>query len=173
MNLSFYESSVESYLQILGSVRSILSKARQAAEEGNLDLEALVDFKLQESMLPFSFQIVSVWHQSLGAIQAMRSGEFTPPPKLGELDFAALEGLVDEAISELEKETPDDINALAGGAMVFRLGDREIPFTTSNFLTSFALPNFYFHATTAYDMLRMQGLPLGKKDFLGQMRVGH
>jgi hypothetical protein len=52
------------------------------------------------------------------------------------------------------------------------MGKTEIPFTCENFIQSFALPNLYFHATTAYDILRMQGAPLGKMNFLGQMRIG-
>ena len=57
------------------------------------------------------------------------------------------------------------------GEVIFRFRDFAIPFTTENFLLSFALPNFYLHATTAYDILRMKGVPLGKIDFLGQMRI--
>ena len=56
--------------------------------------------------------------------------------------------------------------------MVFKLGKNELPFTNQNFLLSFSLPNFYFHATTTYDLLRMLGVPLGKMHFLGQMKVG-
>ena len=55
--------------------------------------------------------------------------------------------------------------------MVFQLRDRQIPFTAENFVLSFSLPNFYFHATTAYDILRTKGVPLGKRDFLGHLRL--
>ena len=57
-------------------------------------------------------------------------------------------------------------------SMVFAVGERELPFTNENFLLSFSLPNFYFHATTIYNILREVGVPLGKVDFLGNMRVG-
>ena len=63
------------------------------------------------------------------------------------------------------------INALEGGSMVFEMGDRKIPFTTEDFLMSFSLPNFYFHAATTYDILRMKGAPLGKRDFMGRLRI--
>ena len=65
------------------------------------------------------------------------------------------------------------INALAGKPMLFKMGETEIPFTTSNFLLSFSLPNFFFHATTTYSILRMHGVPLGKMDYLAAMRVGN
>ncbi|MEM9622424.1 MAG: DUF1993 family protein, partial [Pseudomonadota bacterium] len=65
-----------------------------------------------------------------------------------------------------------EVDGLADKSLVFKLGEREMPFTNENFLLSFSLPNFYFHATTAYDILRMLGTPLGKMDFLGRLRVG-
>ncbi|HAC35243.1 MAG TPA: DUF1993 domain-containing protein, partial [Gammaproteobacteria bacterium] len=53
----------------------------------------------------------------------------------------------------------------------FAAGDMKLPFTTEGYVTSFAMPNFYFHATTTYDILRMKGVPLGKMDFLGQLQL--
>lgn len=123
-------------------------------------------------MLPFSFQVISVWHHSLGAIKGIKAGEFAPPPSMDGLDYASLRALVAEAIDELQAESADEINALEGKAMVFKVGGNEIPFTNVNFIQSFSLPNFFFHATTAYHMLRMHGVPLGKMDYLGALRVG-
>ena len=65
-----------------------------------------------------------------------------------------------------------DVNGLAGRKLVFKLGGNEIPFTAENFVLSFSLPNFYFHATTAYDILRSKGVPLGKRDFIGKLKMG-
>ena len=88
------------------------------------------------------------------------------------VDYAALQGIVDEALTSLQEVSRDTIDALEGKPVIFKLSGQEIPFTAENFITSFSLPNFYFHATTAYDILRMAGVPLGKLDFLGQLRVG-
>jgi hypothetical protein len=55
--------------------------------------------------------------------------------------------------------------------MIFKMRELKLPFTTENFILSFSLPNFYFHATTAYDILRVKGAGLGKRDFMGQMRM--
>jgi hypothetical protein len=60
---------------------------------------------------------------------------------------------------------------MEGKDVVFEIGGRKMPFTAEGFLMSFSLPNFYFHAATAYDILRMKGVPLGKRDFMGQMRM--
>jgi hypothetical protein len=55
--------------------------------------------------------------------------------------------------------------------VTFQFRDFKLPFTAENFLLSFSLPNFHFHATTAYDILRMKGVPLGKPDYMGQLRL--
>ena len=64
-----------------------------------------------------------------------------------------------------------DVEALEGRDVEFRLGNNRLPFTAENFFMSFSLPNLHFHATTAYDILRMKGVPLGKRDYLVQVRV--
>ena len=171
MSLSLYETTIPSYLQILGGVRGVLDKGAEQAAAGTLDLDELVKFRLRDDMLPFSFQVISVWHQSLNAIKGAKAGEFAPPPKMTDMDYAACQGLVNEAISELQALKPEDINSLTGKPVIFKMGGMEIPFTSEGFLLSFALPNFYFHSTTTYTMLRQHGVPLGKMDFLAQLRV--
>jgi len=67
--------------------------------------------------------------------------------------------------------TPEAVNALGGKDVTFALGERKLPFTAEGFLMSFSLPNFFFHATTAYDILRHKGAPLGKRDFMGRLKL--
>jgi len=171
MATSLYDMSVASYLQTLGAVSGFLDKGKAFAAENNIELDEIVNTQLRSDMFPFRFQVVSVWHHSLGAIKGIQAGEFGPPPALGELDYAALQGLVEEASNELGAMSSEAIDALAGKSVVFKLPGLELPFTAENFILSFSLPNVYFHATTAYDMLRMAGAPLGKQDFMGQMRL--
>ncbi len=171
MSISLYDASVASYLQTLGGVSNVLAKGEAFADGGNLDLEAIVGFKLRDDMAPFSFQVLSVWHHSMNAIRGLKEGLFQPPPRMSDLDYGKLKGLVAEATLSLEAESREDIDALAGRPMIFRIGDREIPFTTDDFILSFSLPNFYFHATTLYDILRIHGVPLGKRDYLGALRI--
>lgn len=171
MAIPLYDISVGSYLQTLGAVVGFLDKGKAHCEENGLDLGAVVETRLYEDMAPFRFQLVSVAHHSLGAIKGMQAGVFRPPPGVPELGYDGLRDMVADARSELEALAPDDVNALEGRDMVFAIGDREVPFTVEGYLLSFSLPNVYFHATTAYDILRMKGVPLGKRDFMGQMRV--
>ena len=95
----------------------------------------------------------------------------TPPSGKSELDYAALQALVTEALNELSVLTPETVNALVGRDVTFKLGNRALPFTTEGFLMSFSLPNFFFHAATAYGILRHKGAPLGKRDFMGKLKL--
>jgi hypothetical protein len=73
-------------------------------------------------------------------------------------------------VSELKQLTPEAIDALADKDLMFELGELKLPFAAADFILSFSLPNFFFHATTAYDILRTHGVPLGKADFMGPLR---
>jgi len=171
MAISLYDCSVASFLQVLGAVQGFLEKGLNHCREAGRDPEAIVDTRLHDDMLPFRFQIVSVAHHSRGALAGAKAGLFQPPGGVGELDYAGLQGLVAEARAELQALSRDEVNALEGKDMVFRIGTREMPFTVENFLLSFSTPNLHFHATTAYDILRQEGVPLGKRDYMGQLRL--
>jgi hypothetical protein len=172
MSISFYDASVGTYQQVLGSVAKILDKGAAFAAESETELEEIVGAKIRDDMMPFHFQIVSVCHHSWGALQGMRDGRFAPPSFELDKDYQGLQSLVGEAQEGVASISENEVGDLADKSMVFAIGDREMPFTNQNFLLSFSLPNFYFHATTTYDILRMLGAPLGKMDFLGRMKVG-
>jgi hypothetical protein len=162
---------VGSYLQILPSIAGILAKGRQHFKSADMDLEGIVATRLWEDMLPFWFQVVSVCHHSLGAIRGLQAGVFSPPERETGLTYAALEERTQNAIAGLELLSAAEVNELEGKNMQFKMDDFTIPFTVENFVLSFSLPNFYFHAATTYDILRMEGVPLGKRDFLGKMKI--
>ena len=172
MATSLYDLSVGSYLQVAASTAGFLEKGAAHCAENDISLDEIVATSLYPDMLTFHFQIVSVVHHSIGAIKGLQAGEFAPPSGYDDTDYAGLQGYLNDAITELQSLDAASINALEGGSMKFKIGSNEIPFTNENFILSFSLPNFYFHATTAYDILRMKGVPLGKRDFLGQMRMG-
>ena len=172
MSISFYDASVGAYQQVLASVAAIMDKGAAFAAENEIDLEEIVATKLRDDMMPFHFQIVSVCHHSWGALQGMRDGRFSPPSFDLDKNYAQLQALVSEAQEGVASISESEVAGLADKSMVFAIGTRDMPFTNQNFLLTFSLPNFYFHATTSYDILRMLGVPLGKMDFLGQMKVG-
>jgi hypothetical protein len=171
MAISLYDISVLTYLQVLGATSGVLAKGAEYAGENKLDLAEILETRLHPDMMPFSFQLNSVCHHSLGAIKGVREGVFSPPSTL-DLDYAGFQRLVEETTSELQGVSREEIEALEGKPMKFQMGDFEIPFTAENFILTFSLPNFYFHATTTYDILRKLSVPLGKMDFLGELRTG-
>ncbi len=171
MSISLYDLSVTNYLQILGSTSAVLAKGKEHAQSNGIELSTLVDTRLIEDMAPLRFQIISTAHHSLGAINGIKAGVFGPPSSADDLDYDGLHGLITNAIDTLGKSSADEINALEGGDMRFEMGDFVLPFTAEGFIHSFSLPNFFFHATTTYNILRMKGVPLGKMDFLGAMQV--
>lgn len=171
MAISLYDVSVTNFLQVLGAVDGFLAKARTHFESHAIPLQDIVETRVAEDMLPFAFQIVSVAHHSAGALKGAAAGVFGPPGPVGPLDYDGLQALVKSAIADLKALTPEAVNALEGKDMVFKIGERAMPFTVEGFLQSFSMSNLQFHAATAYGILRGRGVPLGKRDYLGAMRM--
>jgi len=168
MSISLHHFTVRSFDQALAATASVLEKGRVHCEAQGIDLADVVATRLYEDMRPFHFQVVSVWHHSLGAMRGVEAGAFSPPPQK-DLDYEGLQALVEEARSGLGVYSPERVEAFRGKDVVFKLGENQIPFVAEDFLASFSLPNFYFHATTTYDILRPQGVPIGKRDSLGPL----
>lgn len=170
MALSLYDLTVPNYLQIVGAVEGFLAKGAAHFKEKGGDANEMVEARLAPDMLPFKFQIQSVAQHSLGAIRGAQAGQFAPGGPSADT-YAGLQKVVTDTREALQKLTPDEVNACLGKDVIFSVRDMKIPFVAENFLQSFSMPNFYFHATTAYDILRVKGVPVGKRDFLGRMRV--
>jgi hypothetical protein len=171
MAISFYDVSVANYLQIVGGMRGVLDKGLKHLQEKGLDPDAVVDEKLAPDMLPFSFQIHAVAHHSLGALEAFKNGLFKPPGPKEKHSYAQLQGVIADTYAALEKMDRNAVDALEKNDVTFEIRGMKMPFTATGFLLSFSLPNFFFHSTTAYDILRLKGAPLGKRDFMGPMRM--
>jgi hypothetical protein len=171
-NLTLHDVTVPSFLQNLRATRGVLERGLAHCSETGMDPAELVETRLAADMHPLRFQVNSVVHHSLGAIQGVLAGAFSPPPDLGLLDYAALQELVADAEAKVQAISPEQLNAAADGEVEFSIKGRVLMrFVAADFLLSFSLPNFYFHATTAYDILRMKGVQLGKRDYLGAMRI--
>ena len=169
---TFYDLSVGSYKQAVDGMITVMNKGAEFASKNNLDPDNFVKARLHEDMLPLLFQVNCVELHTLGALNGIESGVFTPPSTTEQLDFDGLQAMLIKTKSELETLDPEYVESLSGKSMIFKFKDYELPFTAENFVMSFSLPNLYFHTTTAYDILRHNGVPLGKADFLGRMRIG-
>lgn len=171
MPTSFYDLTVGSYTQIIEASIGLLQKGESHCNENGISLDEIVEARLIDDMANLHFQVASITHHSLGALNAMKSGEFAPPD-YEQMDYAGLQTLTQNTLDTLKGMSEAEVNGLANGKVIFKIGGNEIPFTSENFALSFSLPNFYFHATTAYDILRAKGVPIGKRDFLGAMKIG-
>lgn len=171
MAISLYDASVLSYLQMLDAVKSFLDKGRSYCLDNKIDPEEIVETRVFHDMHPFRFQIQSVAFHSQGAIEAIRSGVLELPGDRPLQDYAALQELVVETRETLRTLTPEEINSREEANVIFRIRGSERVFTAEGFLMSFSLPNFHFHATTAYNILRSKGVPLGKLDYMGALRL--
>lgn len=171
MPISLHAAFVPSALQILGAANHLIDKAERWCGETGCDHGEAIGGRLHETMLPFSYQIKSVAAHTAGAIDGVRAGIFspdlTPPPT----SFEELRAAVAKARADLERLDDDEMEQFIGQPMRFEMREFQLPFTAENFLLSFSQPNFYFHAATAYNILRMKGVELGKRDFLGSMRL--
>ena len=171
MAFSLYENTVLTYLQILPAVSNCLDKGLSYSQEKGIELDSIVGRRIFPDMRPFGYQIHALVHHSLGAVEGIRRGVFEPPASAPDRAYNELRSLVVDARLKLEKVSAEEINATWGKDLIFQVGDNKRVFTTENFITSFSLPNFYFHVTTAYAILRGKGIPIGKRDYLGAMRT--
>lgn len=171
VTISLYDLTVPAYQQVVDSMIGVLDKGAAFAAEKGIDTADLVNARLIDDMANLHFQATSVTHHSIKALSAIESGEFGPP-SYPDASYEELQAMTAEASAALKAMTPEQVNAWADNTVIFKIGGNEIPFTAVNFIQSFSLPNFYFHATTAYDILRAQGVQLGKLDYLGALRIG-
>ncbi len=171
MNLSLYAATIPSYIQVVGAVAGLLSKAEAFCQEKGIAPEEIIQAHLAPDMLPFTYQVKSTAVHSMGAIEGVRKGSFSPDMTTPPADFAGLKALLDRTQASLQALDPAEIDAFVGRDARFTFGERNIDFTAENFLLSFSQPNFYFHATTAYDILRWKGVALSKRDFIGRLRM--
>src|ERR1700759_4203541 len=138
MTFSLHAATIPSYRQILGAVTALLAQAESYCAEKNLAPEEIIQARLAPDMLPFAYQVKSTAVHSLGAIEGLRKGVFspdlTPPPQT----FQDLKANVAHALAALEAIDPKEIDAFVGRDMRFEFGERKVPFTAEDFLLSFS-----------------------------------
>ena len=171
MAIPLYDLSVPTFLQTVSAVAGFLDCAAKHCAETGADPDDFVDARLYPDMAPFHFQIEALTHHAVWGVEALIKGVFDPPGLIGTTPFANLQAMVNRAEDALQAFTPDEVNGCAGRELDLQIGPRRLAFTAETFILSFSLPNFHFHAVTAYDILRTRGVPIGKRDYEGRLRT--
>jgi len=166
MSISMYQASVPVFIHALTNLAAILQKAAAHCEANKIDPAALLNYRLYPDMFAFTKQVqVACDHAKNGA--ARLAGVEPPEFANTEQSFAELIARVHEVVSYLQSFRPDQIDGSEEREVAIKRGDTVTTYRGQPFLLNRALPNLFFHITTAYDILRHNGVPLGKKDYLG------
>ncbi|ABE61939.1 conserved hypothetical protein [Nitrobacter hamburgensis X14] len=165
--MSFYDSAAPAFLQTLGALSDILSKAEAHAVARKIAPETLLTARLYPDMLPLTRQIQIACDFAVKTC-ARLSGSEVPSTPDTEKTFDELQQRLAKATDYVKDAAPAKFEGAENRDVTFPAGpDKTMTLKGQQYLSHFALPNFYFHATTAYDILRHNGLEIGKRDFMG------
>lgn len=172
MALSLYDASIPVYLQMIGNLSAILDKAQAHAKANGAEVADYLQARLADDMHPLSRQIQMVSDAAKGG--AARLAGVSPPSMPDtETTWAELKERLQKTIDFVSSIKREQVEGDENRTVELPLPGRTMTFTARDFLFSFSLPNFFFHVTTAYALLRQQGVPLGKMDFLaGAQQAG-
>jgi len=166
MKISMYQVSAPRFVNMLGNLAAILDKAQAHAEAKKIDPTALTDDRLFPDMLPMKRQVQIACDTAKGAV-ARLAGVEVPKYEDTEQTFAELKARIAKTIDFIKTIQPAQLEGSEDKNIHLKLGPREIDYIGMQYLLGHALPNFYFHVTTAYDILRHNGVEVGKRDYLG------
>ncbi len=169
MTISLYDATVPTMIQMLGAAQGWIEKAKAC----DYAEDEIASACLSQDMAPFARQIHWLGSHSIGAIEAVRKGEMSPDMEDPATELEQMRLNLGAAENKLRALSAGEMESFVGQEVRFTIKAQgiDIPFTAENFLLSFSQPNFFFHATTAYAILRHKGLNVGKIDFLGQLRA--
>ena len=169
MPLSLDAVMIGTFQQILPAAAALIDKAEEHCNEQGIAPSDLIGASLAETMWPLGKQFEQVMHHSAMAIEGVRKGLFASQGDPVSGGFDELRGFIRKAQEVVASVGPGELESLADNDLTFSVPGRELPFVVRDFLLTMTLPNFYFHYTTAYDILRSRGLPLSKLDFIGSI----
>lgn len=166
MTISLYDQMVPVFTQMLNGLDNVLSKAEADAEARKIDPQVFLSARLAPDMLPFTTQVQIMTDQVKGGASRLAGLE---PPKWpdDEKTFADLHARVAKAIAYLKTFTPEQFEGGETRAIELKFPNASFNFTGKDYFLGFVIPNFYFHYTAAYAILRHNGVQIGKRDFLG------
>jgi hypothetical protein len=167
MTISMYQASAPRFVNILNNLSTLHDKAQAHCEAKKIDPLVLTSCRLYPDMLPFTRQITIACDNAKGAV-ARLAGVEIPKHEDVEKTFEELKARIARTVQFIDTIKPAQIDGSEDKDIVLKLRAREVPYKGMQYLLGFALPNFYFHVVTAYNILRHNGVELGKADYIGQ-----
>ena len=167
MSLSMYQASVPQFLRMLGNLKSILEKAESWAADKKLDPAVLLNMRLAPDMFPLKRQLQIATDSAKGCAARLAGVEIPSYPDTEET-FVELKARLQKTMDFLAGFAPAQIDGSEDKAITLNFPSMELKFSGRDYLFQFVQPNFYFHLTTAYAILRHNGLDVGKMDFIGR-----
>ena len=172
MAISMYQASVPAFLHMLKALSAVLDKGAAHAGATGIDPAELIKARLAPDMLPLSSQVQIASDNAKGATGRL-SGREIPKFEDFESTFDELKARIAKTVDFISSVGAGEIDGSEEKEIVLTIGGNPMTFTGQSYLINFALPNFYFHVTTAYDILRHKGVPIGKRDYMGaDLRAG-
>lgn len=162
-----YDISVPIFTRFLSNLSAILAKAEAHAEERKIDPDVFINYRLYPDMLPFKRQVMIACDHAKGAT-ARLAGVVVPSFEDTEKTFADLQARIAKTQAFMATLAPDQFRESASRTITLKIGGNEMSFPAQAYLLGFAMPNFHFHLTTAYNILRHNGVELGKGDYMGR-----
>ena len=166
MTISMYQASVPRFVNILGNLSNILDKAQAYVDAKKLDTATLTTYRLFPDMLPMTTQVQIACDTAKGVV-ARLAGVEIPAYEDNEKTLADLKARIGKTIAFIQTVKPAQIDGTEDKEIVIKRGEKETRYKGMQFLLGHALPNFYFHVTTTYNILRHNGIEIGKRDYLG------
>jgi uncharacterized protein len=166
MAISMYHASVPVFVQLLGGLNGVLDKGAAQVAAKKLDAAVVLNWRLYPDMFTLARQVRQACEHALGAGRA--AGVETP--KFPDLDnsFEEMKSRITKTIDFLNTLKPAQLDGKEDTQITIPMGGQPRNFKAQNYLYHLAMPNFYFHTTTAYNILRSLGFDIGKRDFMGQ-----
>jgi uncharacterized protein len=166
MSFNIYQTSVPAFVQTLNALSAVLAKAVAHAEAKKIEPSVLVNARLAPDMHPLARQIQIMSDSAKGAA-ARLAGIDVPSFADTETTFADLQARIAKTVDFLKGLKPAQFEGGDTREVTLKIGGQDVKFPGATYLSHFAFPNFYFHATTAYNILRHNGVEIGKRDFIG------
>lgn len=167
MTISLHAVATRTYVGMLNGLSHVLKRAEANAAERKIDPAVFLNARLAPDMYPLTRQVQIATDHVKGSLHRV-AGTEAPKWDDNEKSFAELQGRIAKAIALVKTFAPDQINGQEERPVKLKFAWGELDFTAQDYLVGYAIPNFYFHMTTAYNILRHNGVPLGKGDFFGR-----